>query len=102
MTQRQLIRHKAGDTFRRSLAIDVAGVSAGMAVQATFVYGPHVINILSVVLSQDGALTCELNASAEVTADWRPALYTGDISFGSELTTLDSTETIAMLIERGY
>lgn len=101
----QTITHKAGDTLTWSLVrTDDAGDPVditGVPVDAVFVRGPAKIELVGAVT--DGpAGEVTFTVSAEDTAAWLPGLYTGDVSFGSRLTTVASTDLVSLLVERGY
>lgn len=101
----QTITHKAGDTLTWSLVrTDDAGDPVditGVPVDAVFVRGPAKIALTGVV-TNGPAGTVTFTVSAEDTAEWLPGLYTGDVSFGSPLATVASTDPVSLLIERGY
>jgi len=100
----QALRTKAGDTLAwEATRTDTTGDPvplSGVAISAHFIdRGVTITPSASVV--DAGAGRFEINASAAVTSGWAPGFYRGDLTF-SDVLGKQSTETFAIIVERGY
>jgi len=100
----QALRIKAGDTLAwEATRTDAAGdpVSlSGVAISAHFDdRGGTITPTASVRDAAAGRF--EIEASAAVTSGWAPGSYRGDLTF-SDVFGKQSTETFAIIVERGY